>query len=49
MTLNFLDVLLGQQGGRAADGTEIETAVFLAGIGDLLGAIALGDHHQSRR
>ena len=32
---DFLDVVLGEEGGGAADGAEVEAAVFLAGFGDL--------------
>ncbi len=42
----FLDRILGKDCGRAADRAEIETSVSLAGIGYLLAAVALGDHHQ---
>ena len=38
---HFLDVVLGQDGGGAADGAQVKTAVFLAGIRYLLAAVAL--------
>ena len=41
-----LDALLGEDGCGTADGAEIEAAVFLAGVGHLLRAVALGNHHQ---
>ena len=39
-----LDMVGGEEGGGAAGGAEVEAAVFLAGIGDLLGAVAFGEH-----
>ena len=44
--LDLLDVLFGEDRGRAANGAEVEAAVFLAGVGDRLVAVALGDHHH---
>ena len=41
-----LNVVLGKDSRRAADGAEIEAAVLPAGIGDLLRAVALGEHHH---
>src|SRR5690242_15144180 len=46
--LYFLDVLFGQHRGRAADGAEVETTVFLAGVGHLLAPVPLGDHDEAR-
>ena len=44
--LDRLDGVLRQDRCRAADRTEVETAVFAAGVGHLLRAVALGHHHQ---
>jgi hypothetical protein len=44
---DFLDVFLGEDGGGAADAAEVEAAVLLAGVGDLLAAISLGDHDHA--
>ena len=44
--LDGLDVVLGEDGGRATDGAEIESAVLLAGVGHHLGAVALRYHHH---
>ena len=44
---DLLDVFLRQDGGGAADAAEVEAAVFLARVGDLLAAIALGDHDHA--
>lgn len=44
---DFLDVLFGQNGRRAADAAEVEAAVLFAGVGDLLAAIAFGDHDHA--
>jgi hypothetical protein len=44
--LDLADVLLGEDGGRAADAAEVEAAVLLAGVGDGLAAVALGEHDQ---
>ena len=43
---DFGDVLVSKQGGRAADGAEVEPSELLAGIGYLLGAVTLGDHNH---
>ena len=40
------DVVLGQHGGRSADGAEIEPTVVAAGIGDSLAPVALGEHDE---
>ena len=45
--LDLADAVLGQAGGRAADRAEVEAAVALAGVGDLLAAVALGQHHEA--
>ena len=45
--LDGLDVVLCQDGGGTADGAEVETAVGLAGVGDLLRAVALGEHDHA--
>src|SRR5258707_12601640 len=42
--LDLLDDVLGQDRGRTADRAEIEAAMLLAGIDDLLAAVALGQH-----
>ena len=44
---DLLDVFLGEDGGWAADAAEVEAAVFFAGFGDLLAAIAFGDHDHA--
>ena len=44
--LDALDAALGEHGSDAADGAEIETAMLLAGLGDDIAAVALGNHHQ---
>ena len=44
--LDRLDAVLGEAGGRAADRAEVEAAVRVARVGDLLGAVALGQHHH---
>ena len=44
--LDALDALVGKDGGRTADGAEIEAAMLLAGIGHGLRAIALCDHYH---
>ena len=38
------DVLFGEEGGGSPCGAEVEAAVFLAGVGDHLGAVAFGEH-----
>ena len=43
-TLDALDVVLGQDGGGAADRAEVEATVLLAGVGHLLAAVPLGEH-----
>ena len=45
--LDFADVLLGENRGRAADAAEVKAAVLLAGSGDGRAAIALRDHHHA--
>ena len=42
--LNLLDVFLGEDRGRSADAAQIKAAMFLAGLGYLRAAIALGQH-----
>src|SRR5512143_3221465 len=44
--LDLLDVFFGQERDRPAGRSEIEAAVLLAGVGDLLAPIALRDHDQ---
>ena len=44
---DFLDVFLGEDGGGAADAAEVEATVLFAGVGDLLAAIAFGDHDHA--
>lgn len=44
---DLFDVLFGQNGRRAADAAEVEAAVFFARVGDLLAAIAFGDHDHA--
>ena len=41
------DAVLGQIGRHTADGAEVETTVFLAGIRHALGAVALGNHNHA--
>ena len=41
-----LDAVLGEPRRRAADRAEVEAAVGVAGLGDLLGAVALRQHHH---
>ena len=41
---DFLDGVLCQDGGGTADAAQVESAVLMAGVGDLLGAVALGNH-----
>ena len=43
---DLADVLLREDRGGSADGAEIETAVRLAGVGDGLATVALGDHDE---
>jgi NADPH:quinone reductase len=43
---DLLDAMLGKVCGGAADGGEIEAAVFLAGVAHLRRAVALGDRHH---
>ena len=45
--LDLGDAVLGQPRRRAADRAEVEAAVLLAGVGDGLGAVALGQHHEA--
>ena len=40
------DMILGEECGWSACGSQIEAAVFLAGCGDLRRAVAFGEHHQ---
>src|SRR6185437_8539893 len=51
LALDFLDAVLGELGGAAADRGEIEAAVLLAGIAHLRGPVALGerDHRAAGR
>ena len=44
--LDLADVLLREDGGGPADRPEVEAAVRLAGLGDGLAAVALGDHDE---
>ena len=44
--LDALDAGLREHRGSTADCAEIETTVFLAGIGDFLSAVALGNHNK---
>ena len=44
--LNRGDALLRENGCDTADGTEIEATVLLAGVGNDLCTVTLGDHHQ---
>ncbi len=43
-TFDLLDILFGENGSRAANRTEIETAMLVAGVCHLLRAVAFGDH-----
>ena len=45
--LDALDIVLGQDGCRATDGAEVETAVLLAGVGHGLAAVTLGQHDHA--
>src|ERR1700733_14730643 len=45
--LDMLDAVLRQPGRRAADRAQIEAAMFLAGLGDLARAVALGQGHEA--
>ena len=45
--LNALDATLGENGCHAADGAEIEASVLLAGIGNLLAAVAFRYHDEA--
>ena len=40
--------VLAQQSIRAADASKVEAAVFMAGIGHLLAAVAFRQHHHAR-
>ena len=42
-----LDVVLCKDCSRSADASEIEAAVLLAGIGNLLRAVAFSKHHHA--
>lgn len=44
--LNFLDTVLGEDGSGAADGPEVETAMLVACVCNLLASVALGNHHH---
>src|SRR6478735_6984774 len=44
--LDAPDAVLGQPRSRATDRAEVEPAVGLAPVGDLLAAVALGEHHH---
>src|SRR5262245_45423121 len=46
LDLDLLDAVLGEVGGGAADGREVEAAMTLAGLAHLRGAIALGDRDE---
>ncbi len=41
---DLFDIVLGQDGGGAPNGSEVEATMFVTGIGDLLGAVAFGQH-----
>ena len=42
--VDFFNVVLGENGGGTADGTEVKTAVSLARASDGAGSITLGEH-----
>ena len=42
--LDSFDIVFGQDGGGASDGSQVEAAMLVSGIGDLLGAVAFGQH-----
>ena len=42
----LLDAVLGKDGGRTSDRAEVESAMFVAGVGHLARAVALGDHYH---
>ena len=44
--LDGLDVVLGEDGSGAADGTEVEAAVLFASVCYGFGAVALGEHNH---
>lgn len=46
-TLDLLDAVLSKDGGRASDTTEVKSSVLLTSVGDLLTAVALGDHDHA--
>ena len=46
-TLDALDIVLRQNSCRTTDRTEIETAVLLAGVCDLLAAVTFGKHNHA--
>ena len=46
-TFDALDVVLSEDCGRASDGSEIESAVLLAGISHALSAITLSEHDHA--
>ena len=45
--LDALDAALRENGGNTTDGTEVEAAVLLAGIGNYLATVTLGNHHEA--
>src|SRR4029450_408651 len=45
--LDLADAVLGQAGGRPADGAEVEAAVGPAGLGHPAAAVAFGQHDQA--
>src|SRR5690606_30956590 len=45
--LDFLDAMLSQTSGRAADRAQIEATVFAASFPYLWGAISLREHHHA--
>ena len=42
-----LDVVLSKDGSRTTDGTEVETAMFVASIGNTLSTISFGKHDKA--
>ena len=45
--LDALYVVLSKDGSRTTDGTEVETAMFVASIGNALSTIAFGKHDKA--
>src|SRR4051812_32699980 len=45
--LDLLDVRLREDGRRAADASQVEAAVLVAGFGDDLAAVAFRDHDHA--